>query len=83
VLQFLAVSDRVSGGVVKSFANALRGHLGKDVFVFLSIKDSTGRIGRVIEVGEDYVEIASNNQTYYIPFTAILAVTPKDDVPPT
>jgi hypothetical protein len=55
----------------------MKGLIGTEVFVFVGLRDSTGRLGRVTEVGDDYLRIDGNEQTYYIPFAAILAVTPK------
>jgi hypothetical protein len=62
---------------LNSFVNAMKGLIGTEVFVFVGLRDSTGRLGRVTEVGDDYLRIDGNEQTYYIPFAAILAVTPK------
>jgi len=63
---------------VSSLAVALKEYIGKEVFVFLGLRDSNGRMGRVLDVGDDYLQLeAANQQTYFIPFSAVLAVSPK------
>lgn len=67
---------------MSSLAIALKEYVGKEVFVFLGLRDSNGRMGRVVDVGDDYLELeATNQQTYYIPFSAVLAISPKEDSP--
>ena len=63
---------------LNTFANAMSSLLGTEVFIFVGFRDSTGRLGKITEVGDDYLKIGSGEQTYYIPFAAILAVTPKE-----
>jgi hypothetical protein len=65
--------------MVNSFQSILQKLLGKEVFVNLSIHDSSGRSGRILAVGTDYLQIGDGYQSYYIPFHAIVAVNPQEE----
>ena len=61
---------------MKSLESALTALLNKEVAAWLNHHDLKVLTGRLIEIGTDHIVLKTGDQTYFIPYNAIVAVRP-------